>query len=379
MFTESIPHNSPRKRQLLDDLSAELKRIAHLRGPGHKMPTVLQLQEQFGVSIGTLDRALGWLEQEHVITRLHGKGIFVSEGLIRNICFVCDPSFFRGAGASPFWSILLEWAFEKSVQRKLGFSLHFSTSFGESDLSLHSGIIEEIISGNVHGILAVGLSKETLDWIGANSVPVVGFACPAQWTVSLDMPQMVRDAVSSLATAGCKSIGLWKPVAPFRRGDFNTIAEDYIFNAFIDALANLHLDFDDRLSPLTSEWLVNDTGLATLTHQEQGYYLAERIFGSEYGVRPDGIVISDDLMAQGVLTALRNMGVGIPGDVKVASHCNVGSMALLGYDQVVTRIEFNPEELAESMFTLLDLMLSGEHSALKNIIVVPKIRQPSVR
>jgi DNA-binding LacI/PurR family transcriptional regulator len=47
--------------------------------PGDKLPTVRKLAEDFSVTVVTIGRALDELEKEHLIHRVQGRGVFVSE------------------------------------------------------------------------------------------------------------------------------------------------------------------------------------------------------------------------------------------------------------------------------------------------------------
>ena len=67
---------------------AELVRERILDGawqPGQKMPRVAELQEELGVSLGTLDKALKTLEEQQLIRRTQGSGIWVAPGALDQI------------------------------------------------------------------------------------------------------------------------------------------------------------------------------------------------------------------------------------------------------------------------------------------------------
>lgn len=73
-------------------LCEQLSALAHQLGQEAKMPTVLQLRDQFGVSVTILDDALGQLEAQNIVVRRHCVGIFVSPKLHqRAICYSLNP------------------------------------------------------------------------------------------------------------------------------------------------------------------------------------------------------------------------------------------------------------------------------------------------
>src|SRR5688572_24181077 len=84
--------------QQLRDLLAE--RIAKGEWkPGIIIPNEGDLAREFGVSAGTMRKALSLLENEHLITRRQGRGTFVNdpvaEGVADRFCNI------RGAGGKP--------------------------------------------------------------------------------------------------------------------------------------------------------------------------------------------------------------------------------------------------------------------------------------
>ncbi|MFJ8912045.1 GntR family transcriptional regulator [Amycolatopsis sp. NPDC102389] len=50
-------------------------------GPGTKLPSLPNLVEQFGVSVGTIKRALGQLQDDQVIVTRQGQGSYVRASL----------------------------------------------------------------------------------------------------------------------------------------------------------------------------------------------------------------------------------------------------------------------------------------------------------
>ncbi len=77
--------------------------------PGEKLPTVAELRVQFGVSVTTLDKVLTALEQEGLITRSQGSGIYVAQPQPQQatgIIGVVGPAFVQSPDV-PYWANLL--------------------------------------------------------------------------------------------------------------------------------------------------------------------------------------------------------------------------------------------------------------------------------
>lgn len=329
------------------------------------MPTVLQLRDQFGVSVATLDNALAELEAQNVVQRRHGVGIFVSAKLHQKaICLVQDPGFLRVAGGSPFWELLVEQARRRAAAGNEPFSLHFSMPPGDGHAPLHDNLMADIRAGRVQGVLSVGLYPAAAAWLGEQKVPHVAFAAYAPWTVALDGAALVRLGVGALASQGCRRIGLWTSVPP--NGPAEGESDHRAF--FRRELAEHGLAY---LPSLVQDGTPDVTpGLP----QEQGYRTARRVFGDVQAPKPDALLITDDMMTLGALIGLQKTGVRVGADVQVASHANRGSPVLLGQDDVLTRVEVDPAQVAQAMFATLETLMDGGRPARPVVWIAPTLR-----
>ena len=75
--------------------------------------------------------------------------------------------------------------------------------------------------------------------------------------------------------------------------------------------------------------------------------------------RPDGLIILDDVMTRGALTTLHRLGLHAGQDIVIASHANKTSSVLHGYEHCLIRLEFDPAEIVQALFALLDAQLQG--------------------
>src|SRR5439155_11831300 len=74
MATADLLQLLPRYHQIKEALRAELARLP----PGGRLPGVRALRHRFHTSQTTLDRALRELENDGLISREHGRGMFVT-------------------------------------------------------------------------------------------------------------------------------------------------------------------------------------------------------------------------------------------------------------------------------------------------------------
>ncbi len=92
-------------------LGQELRERIHSGAlkPGEKLPTVAALRAQFSVSVTTLDKVLTALEQEGLVTRSQGSGIYVAQPQLHKatgIIGVVGPAFVDSPDV-PYWANLL--------------------------------------------------------------------------------------------------------------------------------------------------------------------------------------------------------------------------------------------------------------------------------
>jgi DNA-binding LacI/PurR family transcriptional regulator len=365
------------KQTKLRLVSDELENLAVGLGAGAKLPTVGSLCSRFGVSVTTLTTVLGQLETSGVIRRHQGKGLFVADGLRkRNIVLLCDADFFARPGLSPFWLLLLDHVRERARTEALGFELHFTETHLQSSDSGRPAISPTVAGlmegGRIDGVLAIGVSFETSAYLEKRGIPVVAFGGPATHSVSIDMADLVSQGVQALAAVGARQIGLWTSFQPGRKG-WNappTPQETARKEAFQEALETANLPFDESLVEDSRRFKPSvDNPLADKLPQEQGYETALDVFmaGKESVTDstlrlPDGIVSPNDMFTVGVLSALRRLGLRPGIDLHIATHANIGSTALLGYEEELILLEVDPSHVVAALFAKLEALMERECS-----------------
>ncbi len=359
---------------------ARMEELAHRLGPEAKLPRVKELCGMLDVSPVTLTKALDELERRGVIYRIQGHGIFVSPRVRRGILLICDPSFMRGASHSPFWDLLMEYAHSRGQTQNREISYHFALPPTLNGAPLHQGLMEEISSKSAAGVLGVGLSLNAAEWVEAQGVPFVALAGPAKHMVALDTPQLIHCCVRELAAQGCRRIGLWSDVPPHRAHSFRSLKglQRRWIEAFQAILEEIGLPFEDSLVQNNYHLITCDGDRTSLSTQEQGYQTVQRIWGPAHidpdGLRPDGIVITNDLMTHGALAAFKALNVKLGRDVVIASHATKGSPILMECESEITLVEYDPSEVARAMLDMLELLIDGT-PAPSVVSIVPQIRK----
>lgn len=363
----------------IGEVCTRLRDLALQKEPHARIPTVRDLCEWLHCSRSTLDDALYLLEQQNVIYRKHGSGIFVSPKLHRKtICILLDATQLSEEDASPFWGML--WGlFAQEAQRRAlvkneYHSLHLVVHSPNTEQPLPEEVVTMIQAGRVHGFLAVALNDQTRRALQAYPIPCVSLAVYSPYMVMIDDVALAELAVRCLAEQGCRKIGLW--ALAHRREHEETSSHWHHSPVFRKLLATYDIPYRPFLvrDYLTPPLISKLTRLPT--PYEQGYLLAMNVFEDPDLPKPDGIFITDDMMTDGVLSAFHKLGIRTGRDVKIATHGNKGSMMSFNHVEGVTVIEYDPEEVVLAMFALLDLLFSGKAAAEMTIDIKPKIRQP---
>jgi DNA-binding LacI/PurR family transcriptional regulator len=349
-----------------------LTELAEQLGPDQKFPTFTELRNQMGVSVVTLSSALDELEAQQVLYRRPGVGIFVSPKFgVKSIALVCEPGFFQLVGTSPFWDILLKKTQERASALHWEVHYHFANTDDNNVTLLHRNLLSDIQGGRVHGLLSIGGGEQAYSMLEGADVPFVAYAGEGPYVVVMEPDGGVSTGAKMLVEAGCRRIAFWSPVMPYRVvGD---PAHDLALrNAAASAtLTSFHLPFYPELVERNFDLITdpNNRRQTELSLVEQGYQTAYRVFRRENFVLPDGIVSCNDMFTQGMMAAFRELGVCLNAQVRVASHANKGSSALLGVEKDLYLFEVDPAEIVQAMFTLLEAQMNGIEPASRRYIV----------
>ncbi|MHC5055283.1 MAG: substrate-binding domain-containing protein, partial [Planctomycetota bacterium] len=193
--------------------------------------------------------------------------------------------------------------------------------------------IEDVEADRIAGLAAIGVEPQD-EWarpLHARGVPVVGGSAAFEHRVCQDYEGLVREGVRELVKRGSARIAL---LGGSPRG------------AFESALREQGL-------PLRREWLGTRARAGALG---AGHDEFARIWSAR-DEKPDGILVTDDMLLQDAVPAILSLGVRVPKDLVVVSHANRGGMPPLPFP--ATLLEFDPDAHAEAMGRMLAALLKG--------------------
>lgn len=354
-------------------LSAHISELAHKLGPGAKLPTMQQLSAELGISVMTLNRALSELEAQNIVVRRQGSGTYVNEKLgLKAVGLVYDRALI-GASASPFGELLLREAGRRAHEHGEKFSLYLSEP-SPSGLPVHEDLSEDVRERKLSGLLVMSAQIPAIKWLVKQKLPLVSlsYSPVTPYRVRIFHAQTAYLGALELARRGAKRIALWLPagVGLGRDKEGDSFEElDY----FKQALKESGVKYDEKLV-----WNFDNlnTGFhSEKSNQEQGLDAANAVFATENKKSyPDGIVILDDMMTRGALTAMSQIGVVPNRDVLIATHTNIGSQTLFGYDKSLVFLDIDPAQVAAAMFELLETQMAGETPESSVVSIAPVLR-----
>ncbi|GCE16885.1 substrate-binding domain-containing protein [Dictyobacter kobayashii] len=173
-------------------------------------------------------------------------------------------------------------------------------------------------------------------------------------------------ATLALVQQNCKRIGIWAPTM-----QYPYLEDNNPVLAMRQVLAERKIPY----YPEFTRQSYIPPSQRPLTLQEQGYLLAKEVFGEFNPVKPDGIFISNDMMTDGALVALEELGVSIGKDIHIVTHANAGSPILFGRTKNMTVFEFDPAYIVQAMFSLLDKLMLDPALSDTTISLRPQLRQ----
>ncbi len=115
--------------------------------------------------------------------------------------------------------------------------------------------------------------------------------------------------------------------------------------------------FRDALARLGAAPPVERTGA---DDYRSGFAIGAELFAGNAPL-PDGVFCSNDLMACGVIDALRERGLAVPGQVRLIGYDNIPQAEWRGYD--LSSFDQQPDRMIEAALEMLALVLGGGEPA----------------
>jgi LacI family transcriptional regulator len=351
---------TPLPQQLKQIIIEKIRKGEYI--PGEKIPAERTLAETYGISRISAREALTELIAENYLFRIPGKGTFVEQAdkvarkLKRgafNVAFVINKAWY--AFAQPGYMRILEGV-ERAL-RKRDYKLVFVTKENGEDLDLD---LRRGRDQSYDGLILVGPMSETLvEELKSARVPfllldaqmgIEGVNC-----VYMDYYDGSQQAVRYLAKLGHREIG------------YIGVEHSEKYRGHQDALRRLGLPNDPRFTEFLS---VSGEGRPGYQH---GREAMERML--RRGTLPTALQVTNDVVALGVMEALRKEGVRIPEEMSLVGYDNIDingqadpplttvcadleEFGAIGVQRLFSLME-KPEQRSQNISVRLDLVIRG--------------------
>ena len=327
----------------------------------NKIRNIKELAAIAGVSTGTVSRALAGSQLISVKTRERIQALADEYGFRPNVMarnlriqrtgaigVLIPLGHEKGQHISdPFFITMLGLLADALTER--GYDLLLSRV-----IPAHSRWLEDFVdSGRVDGLIVIGQSDqaETLDRLAARYRPLVVWGGYTQGQVHCSVGSDNRKggdlAASQLIAQGCARITFF--------GDPRALEIEQRLEGGRDACARAGLN--DGLSVVPAH-LVAEEGQADIAD-----------FLGSSAERPQGIVAASDVIAMSALRALAELGLNVPGDVRV-----VGYDGLPIGEYTVPRLTTIAQDLEQGARHLIDMLfrrIAGEDT--DSVIMEPHL------
>jgi len=284
----------------INEQLAEFLKEAIMRGDftgGEKLPSLRTISQVCNINYFSAQLATEVLMRDGLLYKVHGKGMYVSDSRHKGdvVClFIAEDP--RGGSAFIYTlaSMLSRQLCERGIE-----SLIYNENRPIGERTTIPPYIASLINGNrLSAILGVGLSIDCLEWFDRlpipkaknEIIPSISFECLRHALLSdkyrhplFIIPEDVHRGFES----GLVMKSLTRAGVPIERCEFNLLRE-------------------------------NKVGVCSFA--EQGYDLIKTAFQRPQA--PDLLFVYPDMAMPGVIPALIELGIDIPGKLKVFSHRN---------------------------------------------------------
>jgi len=355
-FTVSAEIDRPLVRQIIDDLRGRIDRgtLRH----GEQLPSMRQLREESGVSVGIIRQAIQTLASDGYLRTDARRGVFVSrpDFKVSNVALVVPMMKVEG----------IDRVLHGLRQGFLGTSSRLVVEAADDSFESQVELLKRLDAAFVDGAIVMpppmAEHAAALRELRAKGVPAVQLTLHLD---ELDTPAVVCDdfergrlGMDLLLRAGHRRIGVVDNTADAR-------SYQDLRRGMAQALRRVGLSLTD-LPVAVADAAALDAARPTALGEQAARRLLE--------TAPDvtAIVGMTANLTLGALHALRNHGRRIPGDVSLLS-IHGDTQTLEHTDPPVTAIDSPMEQIAARAADVLDALMNNAEPFPQHVIQLPPI------
>jgi DNA-binding LacI/PurR family transcriptional regulator len=221
----------------------------------------------------------------------------------------------------------------------------------KSPKSLPENMVEACRKREIDGVVTNHPLKGILKSLTALPVPVAALSvhrdCPGQ--VDFLYSDLMIYVVRRLAELGVRRPALIMNVVPEAATETNNPQDvTRFYENFTRAAADLGME-------TRPEWIIHPSPSTPMSIERFGYESMKTLWSRS--PRPDGLFIFPHTAVRGSLLALLELGVNIPGDLKLVAHGNIETPILTPFP--VDWITSSSREIVQAMVNQIQKALDG--------------------
>lgn len=351
---------------LLQDRIERMVRERFLRDPvpGFRLPSEREMAREFGVSVPTLRRVLGRLAAAGLLERRRGSGTFIADsrkGFSKPVGIVCNVDLAE-LPSPAILSRILSTCYR--LLRGEGYPTRIylgdETEGYHADYAVPPEFLADIRNNVLGGVIALATfpTAEWMEPLEKHKVPVVGQGELHRNMASENHMLFVIQAARHLLSAGRKRVAYIQG-APFQRQENahfypgkSQVSDPETIRCLLESLGlEVHEGW------FRNEWRINSPSV--------GWSAFREIWSAPD--RPDGVIIANSLLAEGVCRAVRECGIAVPENLILVGAWPKDEPSPPPVEMVV--LDSNPRRMGENLVGMLtEAMRTGSITHPRRIV-----------
>lgn len=255
---------------------------------------------------------------------------------------------------NPFFAEIL-----KAIEEELGLNRQtFLLCNHHDDLSIQTGFVETLLQFGADGVIlspAIGTTQQDIEAIEKNGLPVVLIA---RWVDGTPAPVFRGDDKLGIHMATSHLIGLGHRTIAYIGGQRTTSTGRDRREGYLSALEEAGIKPDPALQ------------IGSESTRKAGYDSVRAMFAA--GSKPTAIVCFNDLVAIGVMSGLRSIGIEPGRDIAVTGYDDISEAEIAA--PALTTVWNGQQEVGRLAARAMVSILSGEDHPRDKVLIAPELR-----
>ncbi len=298
---------------------------------GEKLPSLRDLEKQWGINYCSLKLATALMQERGFVFKQHGRGVFVMprrETFRRVIVYTSKVN--DRPEDNSYYSLLRDFVLAKLRERRIDYVISEDARPEEEHDRIPSDVATLISGGEADAIIGIKIHQCDKKWF---------YPLPVCKSIGMNIiPVKCRDIMQKLSEYGCRRPALIAPAERKAQGGCS----------LKERFAAEGLDFPEGRQRL----LYPEEELKEHNWGEIGYGAARQLLDRPAELRPDALIVYPDGAVHGVIQAILQLGIDVPGQLRTFFHRNVelGYFCAFPTDYMDVRIETAADILIADLF-----------------------------